>query len=224
MRRVASFAAAGLLAVPLLWAQAGPPREKGPFRMAELLELAKLDPSLHLDVRYASSRNFLGRPVYDEARVFLQRPAALAVLRAQQALKPRGFGLLVFDGYRPWSVTKLFWELTPADKHAFVADPREGSKHNRGCAVDISLYDLGSGAEIEMPSAYDEMSERAAARYAGGTSEQRAQRDLLRAALEHEGFRVNPTEWWHFDYKDWRHYAIFDVPFSALGETARPRP
>jgi D-alanyl-D-alanine dipeptidase len=201
----------------LLHAQDGPPREKGPFRKPDLVELTTLDQTIRLDVRYATSNNFVGRPVYTEARAFLQRPAAEALLRAHRALVPKGYGLLIFDGYRPWSVTKLFWEITPPDKHDFVADPKEGSKHNRGCAVDLSLYELETGKEVPMPSAYDEMSERAAASYVGGTPEERTHRELLRAAMEKEGFRVYPVEWWHFDYEDWRKYPILDLPFSDLG-------
>jgi D-alanyl-D-alanine dipeptidase len=116
-----------------------PPVETGK-RPPDLVELATLDPTLHLDVRYATRNNFVGRPVYEEARAFLQRPAAEALLRAHRALAAKGYGIVVFDGYRPWSVTKLFWEVTPEHKKEFVADPRQGSRHNRGCAVDLSLY------------------------------------------------------------------------------------
>jgi D-alanyl-D-alanine dipeptidase len=196
--------------------QAGPPREPGPFRAPDLVELISLDPTIRLDVRYATDRNFVGRAVYPEARAFLQRPAAEALARAHRALAKEGYGVLVFDGYRPWSVTKLFWDLTPRAKRAFVANPKEGSKHNRGSAVDLSLYDLASGRAVEMPSAYDEMSPRAYPGYTGGTAEPRARRDLLRAAMEREGFTVEPNEWWHFNYKDWRQYPILDVPFSAI--------
>jgi len=215
-RHGAGLLLATLLAAATAPAQDGPPHESGRFRKPDLVELAPLEASIHLDVRYATTQNFVGRPVYAEPRVFLQRPAALALVRAQRALQAKGYGLLVFDGYRPWSVTKLFWDATPPEKHAFVANPKDGSRHNRGCAVDVSLYALADGREVEMPSAYDEMSERAAAHYGGGTRERRARRDLLRAALEREGFTVHPAEWWHFDYKDWRQYPLLDLPFSEL--------
>ena len=114
-----------------------------------------LDPSIRLDVRYATTDNFVGRAVYPEARVFLQRPAAEALIRAHHRLSESGYGLLVFDGYRPWSVTKLFWDSVGEDKRPFLADPAQGSRHNRGCAVDLSLYDLTSGKEVVMTSAYD---------------------------------------------------------------------
>ena len=193
-----------------------PPQEQGSFRKPELVELVKLDPTIRLDVRYATPNNIVQRPVYRQARAFLQRPAAEALVRAHRALAERGYGLLVFDGYRPWSVTKIFWDSVRPDQRAFVADPRKGSKHNRGCAVDLSLYDLATSQEVEMPSAYDETSERASPDYPGGTPEQRARRDLLRAAMEEEGFTVEPNEWWHFNYKDWRQYSILDVPFEAV--------
>jgi zinc D-Ala-D-Ala dipeptidase len=196
-----------------------PPVETGKLP-PDLVEIATLDPTIHLDVRYATARNFVGRPVYKEARAFLQRPAAESLLRAHRALAAKGFGIVVFDGYRPWSVTKLFWEVTPADKHEFVADPRKGSRHNRGCAVDLSLYDVATGREVEMPSGYDEMTERAYPDYEGGPAEPRQRRELLREAMEAEGFSVYPSEWWHFDYKDWALYPVLDVPFSALGRAS----
>jgi zinc D-Ala-D-Ala dipeptidase len=194
-----------------------PPNEQGHFRDPDLVELVKLDPTIKLDVRYATANNFLGTPVYTQARAFLQRPAAEALLRASHELETHGYGLIIFDGYRPWYVTKIFWEATPADKKIFVADPAAGSKHNRGCAVDLSLYDLATGKEVMMPSGYDEMTDRAYANYAGGTAEERAHRALLRQVMVKQGFEVNPTEWWHFDYKDWKQYPILNLKFEDLG-------
>lgn len=203
---------------PVSAAAAGPPREAGTFREPDLVELTDLDATIRLDVRYATSNNFVGRPVYREPRAFLQRPAAEALVRAHEQLAGRGFGVLVFDGYRPWSVTKLFWETaTPEQRErGFVANPAKGSKHNRGCAVDLTLYDRATGREVEMPSAYDEFTDRADPDYAGGTPPQTEHRDLLRAAMEREGFTVDPGEWWHFNYRDWERYPILDVPFGAI--------
>ncbi|MFL6442778.1 MAG: M15 family metallopeptidase [Candidatus Sulfotelmatobacter sp.] len=195
-----------------------PPREQGRFLKPNLLELVKLDPTIKLDIRYATSNNFLGTPVYTQARAFLQRPAAEALLRAHRELKAQGYGLIIHDGYRPWYVTKIFWDATPADKKIFVADPAEGSRHNRGCAVDLSLYDLKTGEEVKMPSGYDEMSNRSFADNAGGTADERARRALLRQAMEKQGFTVYPQEWWHFDYKDWKQYPILNVKFEDLGQ------
>ena len=195
---------------------ASPPSEAGPFRPADLVELTRLDPTIKLDIRYATSNNLFGTPFYTQARAFLQRPAAEALVRVSAALRVMGFGLLVHDGYRPWSVTKMFWDAAPDDKHIFVANPADGSKHNRGEAVDLSLYELRTGAPVEMVSTYDETTDRAAARYPGGTSLQRWHRDVLRLAMEAERFTVFPSEWWHFDYADWRSYGIGNTPFESL--------
>jgi D-alanyl-D-alanine dipeptidase len=195
-----------------------PPREQGTFRQPVLVELVELDPTIKLDIRYATTNNFLGTPVYTQARAFLQRPAAEALLRAHRELKVHGYGLIVHDGYRPWYVTKIFWDATPNDKKIFVANPAVGSNHNRGCAVDLSLYDLKTGREVNMPSGYDEMSDRAYAAYPGGTPGERARRALLRQAMEEQGFKVNPDEWWHFDYRDWKLYPIQNVKFEDLAQ------
>jgi D-alanyl-D-alanine dipeptidase len=218
VRRRSSPAATLLMSALLVACASGPPREAGSFRKPDLVELTTLDPTIHLDIRYATSSNFTGRAVYDEARAFLHRPAAEALMRVNGALKKEGYGLLVFDGYRPWRVTKLFWDITSEEKReqGFVANPAKGSKHNRGAAVDLSLYDLSTGNEVEMPSPYDEFTERADPDYAGGTPEQRAQRDLLRAAMEKEGFDVDPGEWWHFNFKGWQEYPILDIPFREV--------
>lgn len=202
---------------------ASPPVEKGPFRKPDLVELTPLDATIQLDIRYATANDFLGTPVYSQARAFLQRPAAEALRRVQKKLKPLGYGLLIHDAYRPWYVTKIFWDATPPEGKIFVADPAQGSRHNRGCAVDLTLYDLASGKPVEMPGTYDEMSPRSFPDYPGGTSLQRWHRDLLRRAMGSEGFTVYEAEWWHFDYKDWKEYPILNTPFEKLGlESASP--
>ena len=195
---------------------ASPPHEDGNFRKPELVELTTLDPAIHLDIRYATTNDFLGTPVYTQARAFMQRPAAEALVRALHKLQPFGYGLLINDAYRPWYVTKIFWEATPPEGKIFVADPSRGSRHNRGCAVDLTLYDLASGKPIEMPGTYDEMSPRSFPDYPGGTSLQRWHRDLLRRAMESEGFTVYEHEWWHFDFKDWHEYPILNIKFEDL--------
>ena len=204
------------------FAQSGPPKEANK-READLVELITLDNSIKLDIRYATADNFVGRQVYPEARAFLQRPAAEALVRVNKKLKKKHLGLVIFDGYRPWAITKLFWEVTPEDKRKFVANPDRGSKHNRGCAVDLSVYDLKTGKLIEMPSGYDEFSERASPDYKGGTDQERANRDMLRRAMEKEGFTVNPNEWWHFDYKNWEDYAIYDISFAEASKNGTPK-
>jgi len=193
-----------------------PPVETGEFKESDLIELIKLDPSFKLDIRYATSNNLAGRPVYAEARAFLQRPAAEALVKVNSELKPLGYGLLIFDGYRPWSVTKLFWDVTSKENKKFVADPKKGSRHNRGCAVDLSLYDLATGKEVEMTGVYDETSERSYPNYKGGTDQQRKMRDLLRSKMEANGFTVYEFEWWHFDFNSWKSYRVQNIPFSEI--------
>jgi len=196
--------------------KAQPPVEQGDFRKPDLTELIQLDPTIKLDIHYASTNNFLGTPLYTEARAFLQRPAAEAVARANRELHKQGYGLLIFDGYRPWYVTKIFWDATPTEQHAYVADPAQGSRHNRGCAVDLTIYDLRTGQALTMTSSYDEFSDSAHADYSGGSPEQHAHRELLRKTMEGEGFAPYREEWWHFDYKDWRQYPIMNIPFSQI--------
>ena len=192
-----------------------------------MIEVITLDKTIRLDIRYASDENFIGKQVYPEARAFLQRSAAEAVIRVHGKLRESGRGLAIFDGYRPWSITKLFWEVTPDDKRKFVANPERGSKHNRGCAVDLSVFDLATGELIPMPSGYDEFTERSSPDYAGGTEEETANRDMLRSLMESEGFTVNPNEWWHFDHRDWESYPILNISFdeaARLNGTGADRP
>ncbi len=193
-------------------------------READLIELIKLDKTIKLDIRYARADNFVGRAVYTEARAFLQKPAAEAVVRVHRKLKKLGLGLMIFDGYRPWTITKLFWEVTPEDKRKFVANPKTGSRHNRGCAVDLSIYDLKTKKLLDMPSDFDEFTERASPDYKGASEIQTKNRDLLRKMMEAEGFIVNRNEWWHFDYKDWQDYAIYDIAFSTVGKEKSAKP
>jgi len=195
---------------------ASPPLEKRTFRKFDLVELARLDSTIHLDIRYATKNNFMGEQFYSQARAFLQRPAAEALVRAHRSLRGMGYGLLIHDAYRPWYVTKMFWDATPKAQKDFVADPAKGSRHNRGCAVDLSLYDLKTGKPVEMVSGYDEFSHRAYPSYPGGTSVQRWHRELLRRVMEAEGFKVFDVEWWHFDFSEWRDYPIGTLTFEEI--------
>ncbi|MDF2448480.1 MAG: family metallopeptidase [Bacteroidota bacterium] len=192
------------------------PVEKGDFNETNLVELVKVDSTLRLDIRYATANNFAKQAVYKEARAFLQKDAAESLKKANALLKPLGYGLLVFDAYRPWDVTKLFYDITSKENKKFVAHPKEGSRHNRGCAVDVTLYDLKTGKEVAMPGEYDEMTERSYIDYAGGTEEQRKLRDLLIATMQSVDFTVYKYEWWHFDHKDWKKYRITNKPFSEI--------
>jgi D-alanyl-D-alanine dipeptidase len=185
-----------------------------------LIELITLDNTIMLDIRYATADNFVGRAVYNESRAFLQRPAADGVVRVHRALESFGLGLVIYDGYRPWSITKLFWEVVPTEHRIYVADPAKGSKHNRGCAVDLGVFHRHTGEAVPMPSGFDEFTERASPDYTGGTDEERGNRDLLRRLMEAEGFIVNPNEWWHFDHSDWEKHPIYDLSFAEAAKSS----
>ena len=197
---------------------ASPPPEPGDYRDPDLVELISLDATIKLDIRYASTNNFTGAVFYKQPRAFMQRPAAAAVVRAHQRLKEQGLGLLIHDAYRPWHVTKMFWDATPDALKDFVANPARGSRHNRGCAVDLTLYDLSTDEPIQMVAGYDEFSPRSFPLYPGGTSRQHWYRELLRRTMEAEGFTIYEFEWWHFDYKDWKDYRIGNLTFEQIPE------
>jgi CubicO group peptidase (beta-lactamase class C family)/D-alanyl-D-alanine dipeptidase/beta-lactamase class A len=203
---------------------ATPPVEQGDFVETDLVELRSLDPSIRYDIRYVTTNNFMSAVFYSEAKAFLQRPAAEALVRAHRRLQQHGYGLLIHDAYRPWYVTKMFFDATPEHFKHFVADPARGSRHNRGAAVDLTLYDLATGEVIEMVGGYDEFSERSYPDYAGGTALQRWHRELLRDAMEAEGFRVYEFEWWHFDFDGWERFRIGNQVFEQIGALPRTEP
>jgi CubicO group peptidase (beta-lactamase class C family)/D-alanyl-D-alanine dipeptidase len=190
------------------------PKEQGEFREADLVELKGLMPGLKLDLRYATTNNFMDMKFYGVVKAMMQKPAAEALARVQKRLEKRGMGLVIYDAYRPWRVTKMFWDATPEHQKTFVANPKRGSRHNRGCAVDLGLVDLGTGKILPMVSGYDEFTERAYADYPGTTSLRRWYREVLRQAMHAESLHVYEFEWWHFDYKDWRKYPILDQPLK----------
>ena len=182
-----------------------------------LVELVKLDPSIKLDMRYATTNNFTGRVLYSEARAFLTAAAAQALIRASAAAKADGYGLNIYDAYRPWRVTRQLWDATPAGpKKNYVANPKRGSKHNRGCAVDLTLYDLKTGFLVEMPTEFDDFSEKAHRDYSGASPAAIANRVRLQNYLESQGFIGLSNEWWHFDFAGWENYPVMDVPFNQI--------
>ena len=199
-----------------LAAQGSPPAEAGDLLPPELVELVKLEPTLRLDIRYATENNFMGARFYEQPRAFMQKPAAEALQAVQRKLAARGFGLLIHDAYRPWYVTRMFWEATPDELKIFVANPRNGSRHNRGCAVDLTLVDAETLKPIDMGAGYDEFSSRSFPDYSVATDRQRWHREVLRDAMEEAGFTIYEFEWWHFDYKDWRQYPLLNLTFSEI--------
>lgn len=221
--------ALGIAAFPLATcARVGPDKDVSfiPARKAaslsaddpkRLVELVRLDPTIKLDMRYATTNNFTGRVLYDEPRAFLATPAAQAVARASKAAQAEGFGLTIFDAYRPWRVTKQLWDATPpGPKKNYVANPKRGSKHNRGCAVDLSLHDLKTGMLVEMPSEFDDFSEKAHRDYMDAPHAAITNRARLQRYLEAEGFLGLSNEWWHFDFTGWENFPVMDIPFNRI--------
>ena len=167
-------------------------------------------------MRYATTNNFLETVFYPAARAYLQRPAAAALEEVRRELEGEGLGLVIYDAYRPWHVTKMFWDATPHEHKHFVANPARGSRHNRGCAVDLSLVELATGQVVETTGGFDEFSARSYADYPGGTSLQRWYRERLRRAMEDHGFTVYRWEWWHYDFTGWERYPILDRGIEEL--------
>ena len=181
--------------------------------MGCLVNVQKILPSIVLDIRYATADNFIGRSLYSAPLCFLQPETVRRLGNVQNALLRRKLGLKVFDGYRPLSVTKIFWEFLPDDR--YCADPAVGSKHNRGAAVDVTLVDE-TGRELVMPSGFDELNERAHRNFSDAPPQALQNRQILQEAMEMEGFLSLETEWWHFDDPDWESYPVLDLPFEAL--------
>jgi zinc D-Ala-D-Ala dipeptidase len=181
-----------------------------------LVELVSLNPTIKLDLRYATSNNFTGQVLYQQARAFMVGAAAIALLRAHKAAQAEGYGLTIFDAYRPWRITEKLWDATPKAKRNYVANPKQGSRHNRGCAVDLSLHDLRTGVLVEMPCGFDDFSKRAHRNFVDTTVTAIANRDRLARFLEAQGFRGMSNEWWHFDFIGWEGFPILDVPFESI--------
>jgi D-alanyl-D-alanine dipeptidase len=179
-----------------------------------LVEIRKYVPDIVLDIRYATTNNFTHHQMYKEARAFARLPVVLALKQVEADLKPKGLGIKIFDAYRPYAITVKFYEV--AHDTNFVADPRKGSKHNRGCAVDMTLVDLKTGKELDMPTGFDSFSKKAASAYADLPKIEVDNRAMLKNAMEARGFKEIPTEWWHFDFKGWSHYPLLDIPFSEI--------
>lgn len=180
----------------------------------ELIEIKKSIPSIVLDIRYATKNNFMEQIMYKQARAFARRPVVAHLKKIQDILKKRGYGLKIFDAYRPYAITTAFWEK--ASDKSFVANPAKGSKHNRGCAVDLTIIDLKTGKDVPMPTPYDSFEEAAAPHYNKLPAEIIKNRDFLIATMQANGFKVINNEWWHFDFIGWQDYDLMDIPFEKL--------
>jgi D-alanyl-D-alanine dipeptidase len=216
LRGLAATALAGALSGCAGHAAGGltPPRDPRASARPDLVDLARFDPRLRFDIRYATPANFMGRALYPVARALAQRPVAAALSRVQTRAEAAGYGLLIFDAYRPWRVTRQMWDETPPEKRQFVADPRVGSRHNRGCSIDLTLH--REGVEVTMPSPYDDFTPAAYRSNTAAPPEALAHSRMLEAWMVAEGFVPLANEWWHYDWAEWRRYPILDVPLEDV--------
>lgn len=180
----------------------------------QLVEIGKQIPAIQLDIRYATLNNFMHQRMYTQARAFARMPVVTALKAVEAELALKGLGLKIYDAYRPYSVTVEFYKKA-SDKN-FVANPKKGSKHNRGCAIDLSLIDLKTRKELDMPTPFDSFSAQAAAAYPNLPPQVLQNRLTLKTAMEHYGFRQLSNEWWHFDFTGWQNYELLDVSFGDL--------
>ena len=180
---------------------------------ARLIDIRKVNPKIALDIRYATTNNFLKRKLYPTARCVLRGAAARRLSQVQQDLEKKGLGLKVYDCYRPLSVQKLMWQVKPDSR--YVANPTNGSRHNRGAAVDLTLVDR-NGKELEMPTRFDDFTVKAHRNYTGASAQAKKNRKVLEDAMKKYGFIPLPTEWWHFDAPGWDKFVILDVSFGAI--------
>lgn len=198
----------GALAALLVTAPASGKEDPNP-----LVDVRTVVSDAVLDVRYATPRNFLKEALYPRAAVYLRRSTARRLARAAAALRETGHRLVLYDGYRPLSIQRRMWELKPDSN--FVADPKTGSRHNRGGAVDCGLADK-DGRALPMPSEFDEFGPSAAHGFAGAGPEARRNAARLKAAMESAGFVSLRAEWWHYTDPDGKDWPLLDVSLAEL--------
>lgn len=180
----------------------------------ELIDLEKFIPGIVLDIRYATTNNFTGEKIYNLARAYARKPVAEAVKRAQAELAKQGLGIKIFDAYRPYSATVKFYEVYRDT--TYVASPYRGSRHNRGCAIDMTIINLKTGEELQMPTGYDSFKKEAWPSTPVNDPEIRKNRQLIIDTMQKQGFKVNGSEWWHFDFIGWKNYEVMDIDFEKL--------
>jgi len=180
----------------------------------QLVEIIDIVPSINLDIRYATANNFTGEIVYNSPKAFARQPVAEALAIVQKVLNKHGLGLVIFDAYRPYSATVKFYEIYKDT--TFVASPWKGSRHNRGAAVDVSLINLETGEELQMPTPFDDFTEVAHPEYNNLPDNVLKNREILINVMQNHGFRVYSSEWWHFDFIGWEAYDLMDIPFEEL--------
>lgn len=180
----------------------------------ELIDLEKFIPGIALDIRYATTNNFTKEKIYNLARAYARKPVAEALKKAQQEFLKQGVGIKIHDAYRPYKATVKFYELYKDT--TYVASPYRGSRHNRGCAIDMTLIDIKSGNELKMPTEYDSFRKEAWPTTPVSDPVIKKNRELIISVMEKHGFKVNASEWWHFDFIGWKKYEVLDIDFEEL--------
>jgi len=179
-----------------------------------LVNLKEFIPNLVLDIRYATTNNFTGEKIYNLARAYARKPVAESLKRVQAELNKQGLGVKIFDAYRPYKATVKFYELY--HDTTYVASPYRGSRHNRGCALDMTIINLKTGEELKMPTEYDSFKKEAWPTSVVRDPEIKKNRTMLIAIMERNGFKVNGSEWWHFDFVGYQKYEVMDIDFDEL--------
>jgi len=186
--------------------------QKNPNKL--LIDIKHYIPEIVLDIRYATTNNFTKEQIYTLPKAFLRKPVADSLKKVQMELSKIGLGIKVFDAYRPYSATLKFYEVFPDT--TYVAAPWRGSRHNYGCAVDLTLIELKTGRELRMPTEFDDFTSKAHHDYNDLPKDVIENRELLRKVMEKYGFKIYPDEWWHYDFYDWQNYEILDIQFEKL--------
>ena len=179
-----------------------------------LIDLKKFIPGLFIDVRYATKNNFAKTKFYESQRIFLRLPAAVALKKIQKELARQNLSLKIYDAYRPYSVTEKMWEFVHDDRYA--ASPKTGSRHNRACAVDVTLVDKKTKKELDMPTPFDDFTVKAHHAYNDLPKKVLKNRELLKTVMTKYGFESITSEWWHYDFIGWKNYELLDIPFEDL--------
>ncbi|PSL46788.1 D-alanyl-D-alanine dipeptidase [Chitinophaga niastensis] len=177
----------------------------------QLINLETYIPDIKKDVRYATTNNFTHQRLYTKTAIYMRLPAAKSLKAVQSALRKKGYGLLIYDAYRPYHITEAMFKIVPNDLYA--ADPKKGSGHNRGVAVDLSMVDLKTGKPVAMPTDFDDFTTKAHENYIPSDPTVTANRKLLRNTMMQHGFKGSTTEWWHFYLPDYKKYPLMDIFF-----------
>ncbi|MEI9917998.1 MAG: M15 family metallopeptidase [Bacteroidota bacterium] len=180
----------------------------------ELINLETFIPNIILDIRYATANNFTHEKIYNLSRAYARKPVAEALKKAQAEFNKQGIGIKIFDAYRPYKATVKFYEVYRDT--TYVASPYRGSRHNRGCAIDMTIVDLKTGKELQMPTEFDSFKKEAWPTTPVKDPLIKKNRDLIISVMERNGFKVNASEWWHFDFVGWKKYEVLDIDYEQL--------